>query len=209
MEDVTSQRSSERRLIELHRLADKGLMASSIAHELNNFVGMILGGVQLASEAYKRQDNTGLEKNLGRLDEAVHKMMRYTAGLTDFGKIKSSTSISSINDVVVEVLSFARVQKRFSRINVRYNLDSSVPAFEIDSDQIAQLLLNFTNNSADAIRESRRSDGEIVVATRSSDKGVTLSVEDNGVGIPPEVKQKLFSERLTTKVDGHGFGLYT
>jgi signal transduction histidine kinase len=209
IEDVSSQRFSERKLIDLHRLADRGMLASSIAHELNNFLGMIIGGIQLAAEASEKDDSEGLERNLSQLQEAAMKMKRYTAGLTDFGKIESSTKITNLNDIILEVLSFTRVQRKFSHINVAYNLDPAVPVLELDSDQIAQLLLNFTNNSAEAIRESGRTDGEIVVTTRVQDEGIVLAVEDNGAGMPPEVKKRLFSERYTTKPNGHGFGLFT
>ncbi len=208
IEDVSDQTFAERRMIDLHRLADKGLMASSIPHELNNFLGMMIGGVQLAAQAYEKNDTDKLGANLARLEEVVLRMKRYTAGLTNFGKIETSRQLSSINDIVREVLSFARVQKRFSRINVIHKLDPSIPPIELDSDQIAQLLLNFTNNSADAIREAKRNDGEIVVSTLRTDDEIILSVSDNGVGMKSEVQEKLFVDRFTTKEDGHGFGLY-
>lgn len=207
-EDISIQKSSERRMIDLHRMADKGLMASSIAHELNNFVGMILGGVQLARTACQKNNRSALEKYLEQLEAAVHKTQRYTAGITDFGRVESSIKRDSLNDIVREVLSFARVQSRFTRIDVRHDLDPNIPEFEMDRDQVAQLLLNLSNNSADAIRECGRPDGNILVTTRLTEQGIELAVRDNGIGMQPEVKEKLFSDRFTTKASGHGFGLF-
>jgi len=209
IDDVTEQVFSERKMIDLHRLADKGLMASSIAHELNNFLGMIIGGVQLASLAFSKEDKSGLRNNIVRLEQASLAMKRYVSGLTSFVKIETSQQVADLNTVINDVLSFARVQKRFSHIAIVHDLDPSIANIRIDKDQIAQVLLNFINNASDAIRDARRANGKISVVTSIGDSGVEMSVTDNGIGMTPEIRERLFDERFTTKIDGHGFGLYT
>jgi signal transduction histidine kinase len=209
IEDVTDKVLTEGRLFELNRLADKAVMATSIAHEFNNYVGMIMGSVQLASLAFEAGDKDKLSRNLSQLEEAALRMRTYTNGLTEFGRIGASKQISSINDVVSEVLSFARVQKRFSRIIVTQDLDPLIPNIEFDRDHVAQLLLNFTNNSAEAIRQAHRSDGAVRVATKLLDNSIILSIADNGVGMTPDIHEKLFRGRATTSREGHGFGWHT
>ncbi|MBU0985476.1 MAG: GHKL domain-containing protein [candidate division Zixibacteria bacterium] len=209
LDDVTAIKESEERLFDLEKFADKGVMASSIAHELNNFLGMILGGVELTRFALNKGN---VEKAGAALDKVMangERMKRYTQGLTDFTRLETRKKIADINAVIADVLSFVRVQKKFTRIHISTELDAGLPQFEIDTDQIAQLLLNLVNNAADAIQEAGRDDGKVTVVTSGDKDSVTLTVSDNGCGIPPNVKEKLFMTHLTTKENGHGYGLVT
>jgi len=79
----------------------------------------------------------------------------------------------------------------------------------MDTDQISQLLLNLLNNAADAIEEGEKDEGRILVKTVKEGNIVNLSVSDNGVGIEPDIKDKLFKTHLTTKINRHGYGLVT
>ena len=209
VDDVTSQRSSEQRLFDLQKFAEKGVMASSISHELNNFLGLILGGVEIGQIALKKENLEKLGTTLGKLRDNVMKMERFTAGLTDFTKLNTTKQPADLNSVIQDVISFTSVQKRFKGIDIVTSLEMSLPTVEMDTDQIAQLLLNFMNNAADAIHEAQRSDGRILITTQQTDTSVSFSVTDNGVGIKPQIKDSLFRVHLTTKDKGHGYGLVT
>jgi signal transduction histidine kinase len=79
----------------------------------------------------------------------------------------------------------------------------------MDRDQIAQLLLNLLNNAGDAISATAREGGRIAVATTVTPASISLIIGDNGAGMPPEIRDKLFKSQLTTKSGGHGYGLIT
>ncbi len=207
LDDVTEQRASEHRLYDLEKLAEKGMMASSISHELNNHLGLILGGTELAQVALTKGNAEKANATLDKLKDSVKKIERFTAGLMNYGRIDTNKKTANLNNVISDVLSFVGVQKKFARIDIRTELDSHLPQFNMDVDQMSQLLLNLLNNAADAIRETEREDGVISVITASSGDGIVLSVADNGAGIKPELEEKLFKFRLTTKEDGHGYGL--
>jgi signal transduction histidine kinase len=209
LDDVTTQRESEQRLFDLQKFADKGLMVSSIAHELNNFLGVIFGGLQLVQLDLNKGDQNKVKATLDQLNENMAKMKRFTAGLVGYTKLDTRKQLTNLNSVIAEILPFVSVQKRFRSITLTTELDPNLPEFLIDSDQIAQLLLNFINNAADAINESSQEKGKITIKTAQDKDKVILSVSDNGVGIKPEVKEKLFKSRLTTKEKGHGYGLVT
>jgi two-component system NtrC family sensor kinase len=209
LEDITLQKGTEERLFDLQKLADKGLMASAIAHELNNFVGLILGGVELMGMAVASGDYGNLQDTLEKVRTGVTKLERFTAGLTDYSRLASSKSWSNLNRIIRDLLMFVSVQKRFKRIKVTSDLDASIPDFEMDPDQIAQLLINLLNNAADAIKESRRQDGEILTQTSLDGDMAVLVVSDNGAGMPDEVRKQLFASNFTTKHHGHGYGLET
>ena len=209
LDDVTAQRESEERLFNLQQLADRGVMASSISHELRNFLGLILGGLDLTQVAVMQGDGDKANENLDRLKANVESLEKYAAGLMDYTKLSTDRRAANLNTVISDVLSFISGQQRFKGITLRPELERGLPDLMMDSDQIAQLLLNLLNNAADAIAEARRSEGEIRVETRSDDEHVLLVLWDNGMGMKPEVRDSLFQSRLTTKEHGHGYGLVT
>jgi len=209
LHDVTAQKDVEQRLFDLGQFAEKGMMASSIAHELNNFLGVILGGLELMQAYIQRGTVSPLPDTLGKLKANVDKMTRFTAGLMDYSRLDTRKQKADLNAVLADVMSFIAVQKRFIRIEIQTDLDPDLPDMDVDGDQLSQLLINLLNNAADAIIETKRQDGRIIVKTRHDDSQVMLSISDNGVGIAPDVKEKLFKEHITTKKTGHGYGLVT
>ena len=209
LDDITIQRENEERLFDLQKFADKGLMASSISHELNNFLTLVLGGVELMELALEQGDKEKVSATLEKIKTNVGNLERFTAGLTDGTRLESTKRSASLNSIVTDLLSFLSIQKRFKRIAVISNLDRELPDIEVDPDQIAQLLLNLLNNAADAIEESEQENGQIAIRTFCDGDSMILSLSDNGTGMAPEVKAKLFKSNFTTKQRGHGYGLVT
>ncbi len=209
VDDITDQKESDQRLFELQKFAEKGVMASSIAHELNNFLGLVLGGVELTELAIQRNLTEKANASIERLKGSVQQMKRFTAGLMDYGRHDAEKKLVNLNTVVSDVLSFVRVQKKFKRIEIRTEFDQNLALFHMDADQMAQLLLNLVNNAADAIADAEREVGWITVQTIAGPDHSRLVVADNGTGMSEEVRSKLFRSRLTTKTGGHGYGLVT
>jgi signal transduction histidine kinase len=209
LDDVTHQKESEMRLFNLQQLADRGVMASTISHEIRNFLGLILGGLELTQVAVNRGDGDKANDNLEKLKSTVENLEKFASGLMDYTKLTVDKQTSSINSVIGDVISFISGQQRFKGITITPELESDLPDLIIDADQIAQLLLNLLNNAADAVAEAGRSEAEIKVTTRLDEAEVALIVSDNGIGIQPDVKDGLFKTRQTTKKHGHGYGLVT
>jgi sensor domain CHASE-containing protein len=86
---------------------------------------------------------------------------------------------------------------------------SIVPQLPVNRVKLMQILTNLVKNAAEAIRETGRGSGRLVVmAAPASDGGAIVRITDDGVGIKPEHLKKSFSHGFTTKHDGHGFGLH-
>jgi signal transduction histidine kinase len=209
LDDITHQKESDQRLYSLQQLADRGVMASSISHELRNFLGLVLGGLEMTQIAVMQGDGDKANENLDKLKANVENLERFTSGLMDHTKLVIDKKTTDLNTVISDVISFVSGQQRFKGIVIGPDLDAELSQMALDPDQIAQLLLNLLNNGADAIKEAGRSEGVINVATRQEDDEALLIVSDNGVGMAPEIRDGLFKSRLTTKEHGHGYGLVT
>jgi signal transduction histidine kinase len=209
LDDVTDQKESEQRLFDLQKFADKGLLASSISHELNNFLALVLGGVELTEFALEAGDQEKAAATLAKLKGTVANMERFTKGLVDLATPDTAKRSGDLKTTIEDVLSFLLVQKRFKGITIESHLAGDIPDFAFDADQMAQLLLNLLHNAADAVHEAGVENGRITIEAGKAADSVVLKVSDNGVGIPPEIRDKLFQSRLTTKASGHGYGLVT
>jgi signal transduction histidine kinase len=209
LDDVTDQEENEQRLFELSKFAEKGMMASSISHELNNHLGLLMGGVELSQVALNKGLTDKASETLGKVKDNIEKMERFTAGLMDFARLETRKSQGNINTIITDVLSFVASQKRFRTVSIQTELLPSLPDLFVDADQIAQLLLNLLNNAADAIKEAKPGSPQIIVGTACDGKRVSIMISDNGIGIKPEIKNHLFKSHLTTKPTGHGYGLVT
>jgi signal transduction histidine kinase len=207
LEDVTEQTQNEQRLYELQKFAEQGVMTSAIAHELGNHVALVIGGLELA-QRHLSDDNPGrAQAAIERLMKGLEQLRRYTAGLTDRGQMLSRKTTTGLNTLILNLLPFVKVQRKFKRISLDVRLDAELPDLEIDCDQISQLLLNLLYNAADAIEDTAREDAWIRITTERRASRPCLTVADNGIGMPEAVRAKLFQERITTKEGGHGFGL--
>jgi PAS domain S-box-containing protein len=86
---------------------------------------------------------------------------------------------------------------------------ATVPEIIVDKHKVLQILVNLQRNAKYACDASGRTDKNITVRIgKGADGGVQIDVIDNGVGISPEIMQRLFTHGFTTKKDGHGFGLH-
>jgi signal transduction histidine kinase len=205
-EDVTEKKATSQRLSQMQKDAERGQILSSIAHELNNYLGLLTGGLELANHAVDIGNLKNVQKHIEKLQETCASTVQFASELVGRKRHESKKVLSSLAIVVDRCVMFAKLQKRFEKIDIQLQLKDGLPLVLIDEDEIGQLLLNIVNNAADAIKEIRNS-GTIQIRTYFSEQRVHLEVVDDGPGIPPEIKDKLFIENLTTKETGHGFGL--
>ena len=91
-------------------------------------------------------------------------------------------------------------------ITVVRDYADDVPRLMAYAGELNQVWTNLVTNAADAIHETGRS-GEIVIRTRADGDGVYVDVQDNGAGIPEEVRTRIFDAFFTTKAPGSGTGL--
>ncbi len=190
----------QRRQLELEHLAHLGEMSAVLAHEIRNPLGTIKGFVQLALEQ-AGDEIRGLLlpvlEETGRLEKLVKDLLLYGRPRTPDIRPASWRELS-------EQLRAHAVEAIGTR-PIRFTTDGSLTELKTDPDLLSQILLNLILNSIDAVAGEPA--GEVSLGAGEEPGRWFVTVEDNGPGIPEEVRDKLFEPFLTTKSNGTGLGL--
>ena len=186
------------------RLALIGQLSANVAHELNNPLTGIVTYSHLMLEDTDLDDpkKNSLEKIVGQ----ATRCRDIIRGLLDFSRQrKPDKTLSNINTVMEQCLSFVENQALFLNINITKNFQEDLPMMVIDASQIERVIMNMIINAAEAME----GEGDLILTTRSvqGDSFVELEFRDTGPGISEENIEKIFDPFFTTKDVGHGTGL--
>jgi GAF domain-containing protein len=230
-------RATQDRLIQTQKLASLGQLTAGIAHEIknplnfvNNFSGISSELVTELQEALadvsvsekRRSEITELMDTLrGNLDKIVQHGKRADAIVKNMLLHSREDSgehrVVDINVLVEESLNLAyhgaRAEKQGFNITMEQSLDPAAGQADVFPQDLTRVLLNLISNGFyAATKRSAEADGDgyeptLSASTRSLGDRVEIRVRDNGTGIPPEVKEKMFNPFFTTKPAGEGTGL--
>jgi PAS domain S-box-containing protein len=203
--DVTDLKRLEEQLIQAEKLAAMGQMLAGVAHELNNPLTAILGATELLRE------RAGTDESTRRQLELTHRQARRAArivqNLLEFSRPASPQKKPlDLNNLLERTLQLHEHSLRRNNVEVDFHLPADLPGVIGDANQLIQVLLNLITNAEQAIREVRDS-GRIQIRAGRIGKQVTISVQDDGVGIRPEALPRIFDPFYTTKRPGGGTGL--
>jgi signal transduction histidine kinase len=230
-------RTAQDRLVQTQKLASLGQLTAGIAHEIknplnfiNNFSGLSTEMIDELREALadlnvtekRRSEITELMNTLrGNLDKVVQHGKRADAIVKNMLLHSREGSgehrLVDINAIVEESLNLAyhgaRAEKQGFNITLERSLDPTAGEADVFPQDITRVLLNLISNGfyAATKRKAEVNGGDyeptLTAATKNLGDRVEIRIRDNGTGIPPEVKDKLFNPFFTTKPAGEGTGL--
>jgi signal transduction histidine kinase len=229
-------RTTQDRLVQTQKLASLGQLTAGIAHEIknplnfvNNFSGVSVELIDELQEAVRRvqaddrtrseigeladtlRDNLGKIVQHGRRADAIVKNM-----LLHSREGSGEHRLVDINALVEEAVNLAyhgaRAEKQGFNITLERNLDPAAAQVDCFPQEITRVLLNLISNGfyAATKRKAQVNGGyepTLTAATRNLGDRVEIRIRDNGTGIAPEVKEKMFNPFFTTKPAGEGTGL--
>jgi signal transduction histidine kinase len=142
-----------------------------------------------------------LRQNFDHIKEIVAMQQNYA-------KVSGVAETVQVTDLVEDAL----------RMNAgalaRHEIDlvreyTEAPVIAIEKHKVLQILVNLIRNAKYACDDSRRKDKQIRLKISQRDQWICIAVIDNGIGIPPENRTRIFNHGFTTRKDGHGFGLHS
>jgi len=198
----TEQNKLQEQLRHAERLATIGKLAAGVAHELNEPLTGILGFAELLKEIPGMPPQGA--SDIGRIESAALHAREIVRKLLLFAKqIPPKQKPVDINTVVRDVLPFFESRCARKSVEVHCDLGLNLPAIFADESQIRQIVMNLVVNAIQAMGDG----GQLHVSTRVVDRHVALTVRDTGVGIPEEMRSKIFLPFFTTKDAEKGTGL--
>ena len=230
-------RTTQDRLVQTQKLASLGQLTAGIAHEIKNPLNFVNNfsavSVELIDELRQALTGAHLDSKLraeiseiadtlqGNLDKVVQHGKRADAIVKNMLLHSREGSGEhrpvDINALVEESLNLAyhgaRAEKQGFNITLERSLDPAAGQADVFPQDITRVLLNLISNGFyAATKRKAQADGDgyeptLAAGTRSLGDRVEISVRDNGTGIPPEVKEKMFNPFFTTKPAGEGTGL--
>ncbi len=200
-------------MIRTEKLASVGRLSAGLAHEIGNPLGIIQGYVDLLADTSLSDEDrkTFSERALQELTR-INNLIR---NLLDFSRtpIKSAVSTVNIHDLLLDLVETVRIRKNISEISYQTAFHALQAEVMIDSDGLRQVLLNCILNAIDAIEEQTEQEhGTIELRTENSAPNthipsITITLQDDGVGIAEENMDAIFDPFFTTKEVGKGTGL--
>ena len=210
IQDISESKSTHNIMIQMDRYYTKGEMAGDIAHEINNFLAILSGNIELMPLILKKNDPEKINAKLELMKKQVDRIVNFTDGLLEANDGDESFVQVDMNQLVMAVKSFLQPQNLFDYIEIKTHLADNIPLVHTNIGQIRQLLVNLIYNAGEELVKMEE-DKSIIVSTEltgETDKPtITLSVKDNGPGIAKENIDYIFQKRFTTKPHGNGISL--
>jgi len=201
-ERTDALRASQAREIQHEKMAAFGLLAAGIAHEVGNPLAALSSLIQMLQR--RGPDDYTAEK-LELADRQLRRIQRTIRELVDFSRPASSArSRVRASEVVEEALGIAKYYQRTKQRAISTDLDSTLPPVRAVRDHLTQVVLNLVLNAIDATDTG----GRIHLRGRSENGWLSLSIEDEGRGIPEALRARMFQPFFTTKPHGTGLGLF-
>jgi signal transduction histidine kinase len=224
-------KSTQTQLVQSEKMASLGELTAGIAHEIqnplnfvNNFSDLNKELIEELQEELKKGDireASSIAANLKDNEDKINLHGRRADGIVKSMLQHSRLSTgqkepADINKLVDEYTRLAyhgfRARNKEFNVKLAIDLDPNLPLVPVVAQDIGRVILNLLNNAFQAVEEKARTVGEgyqptVTVTTNRNPQDLEIRVEDNGPGIPDNIKVKIFQPFFTTKPTGQGTGL--
>jgi signal transduction histidine kinase len=225
-------KTTQTQLVQAEKMASLGELTAGIAHEIQNPLNFVNNFAELnaelidelATEANKgnleevkllakdiKENETKINHHGKRADAIVKNMLQHSR------KTSGQKEFTDINALCDEYLRLAyhglRAKEKSFNAQFETDFDLSLPKVNVVSQDIGRVILNLINNAFYAVNERYKKEGkegyvpQVNVSTRQVGDQIEITVTDNGGGIPPNIREKIFQPFFTTKPTGEGTGL--
>jgi nitrogen-specific signal transduction histidine kinase len=213
--DVTERKKLEAQYLRAQRMESIGTLASGIAHNLGNLLSPILLSIQMLKRKFSDEESQHmlaiLKINAERAGEMIKQVLEFARGIKgERIELQPAHLIKEVTNILESTLPKA--------INIKVSIAKDLSPVVGDATQLHQVLMNLSVNARDAMPNG----GSLTIQAENiyldenyarmhfearEGRYVVISVADTGIGIPPEVIEKIYEPFFTTKGEGKGTGL--
>jgi signal transduction histidine kinase len=225
-------KSTQSQLIQSEKMASLGELTAGIAHEIQNPLNFVNNFSEVNAELIEEAQREAGSGNQDTLNELLGDIKANSEKITFHGnradaivksmlqhsrKTSAQKELTDINALCDEYLRLAyhglRAKEKSFNAQFETDFDLSLPKVNVVSQDIGRVILNLINNAFYAVNERYKKEGkegyvpQVKVSTRQVGDQIEITVTDNGGGIPPNIREKIFQPFFTTKPTGEGTGL--
>jgi len=214
--DITEMMEKDAQLVQASKMTSLGEMSAGIAHELNqplNAINMGSEFLQMMVEKGREVPGDTLNQVVSEISGQVQRASEIINRLRDFGRkpdfVKEKVDV---NVPIKDAFKIVGRQLRIQNIEFQLDLDDKLPPILANRNHLEHLIFNLVGNAGDAVNQKGVSPNVkggrlIIIRSFLEEDNVTITVSDNGIGIPDDVRDKIFEPFFTTKEVGKGMGL--
>lgn len=234
-ESLSELQAAQQQLVQQEKLASLGQLTAGIAHEIKNPLNFVNNfssvSVELIDEALQEVSQIESDELRSELSDILEDVKMNLSKITEHGsradRIVKSMLLHSrggngkrestdVNVLLKEYVNLAfhgmRAGKNPISSEIVFELDPNAGSAQLIAEDFSRVVLNISNNAFDAMRDKLNQTGSgynpvLTVRTRKNVDGVTIEIEDNGPGIPDEIRDKILQPFFTTKKGTEGTGL--
>jgi two-component system, sporulation sensor kinase E len=213
MRDVTLKRVHEMQMIQTEKMSSIGVLATGIAHEINNPLTSVAGYAEALLRRFRGEPSLVEDIRLEDFKKYLEVIVREAyhckgiiGSLLNFGRISDGLiGTVNLNELLEEILELIKHTPNFRELEVVADLKEDIPHILGDPSGLRQVFMNLLINACHAIKNG----GRVVISTTYSakDRAVYAQVNDTGCGIAPDVIDRIWDPFFSTKEVGKGIGL--
>lgn len=199
-------------IFQSEKMASLGLMASGVAHEINNPLTVIKGSLQQLKKIIDQENGEIKTQDIvAKIDRVIfnaERIVRIVKSLKSYSRNESVDPLSAVDmsKVLEETLDLIGKDMEHSHINFETNIQDSSLIVHGREGELIQVVYNVIKNAIDAIKKSDDKKWIKIIIIAEADK-IKIQIIDSGKGIPESIFDKLFEPFFTTKNIGEGTGL--
>ncbi len=194
------------------KMASLGTLTSGILHEIGNPLASISGLLNEIQEVINSRQVAETEKEVldnffDMISAELDRLTRISQDVSNFTNMPSAEgSFTDLNDIIERTCRLVLHDERMWQIDLKLELDRTIPAIQLDNDQFIQVLQNLIGNAMDSF-EQNTENAMITIASTAQSNHIIISVKDNGKGMSAKILAQAGQEFFTTKSKGTGLGL--
>lgn len=190
------------------QLASMGKIAAGVGHEINNPLAIAIGFIKKLERDLKDLPsyNETHGQNIEKINISLDRVTNIVKGLKNFSRLEEDyDQIVNVDDVLSSTINLVKEIFKHDGVVVSLELDSTTPCIlgnQAKLQQTIMILLTNAKDALDGVQEAKIEVKSSIIANK-----VSISVSDNGAGIPDEIRDKIFESFFTTKPVGQGTGI--